>query len=344
MANGYWKRSAKKLIAPALAASMLAVSPAEAQRPNRVPPVPRMAVPRDAPRQVIGPRADGRQFQTGVDRRSRNFLISFYYSNGMPFYSGFPGYFYSNFWFPAWYGPRPMFRSEIEYLQWSNLPQPWQLTVWEQRAMRNGLIPPPGYAMSAGYAMSPSGRYELQNAPSQLAQENEQLLKENQKLREQLARKEGEEAGYNRAREEFERQQTQQQYTRHPHEPAQPQPSRIEAEKNHVFGYAQNGRICPEQYKPEGDGLLNDVFNEVAINGGKRLHAYTYAKNGKPYTAVLDLGSGKLLLTEDYSSFSGRTGGELVEYVGNILEGLGIEKTEHINHTHFLDHSGQCRQ
>jgi len=250
----------------ALATTAIMAGPANAQsRGQSTPNTSRRAVPvsqpnitgRAVPRQVQQV-PNWQQFQRGVDTRSRGFSVSLFYSNGVPFYNSIPGYIYSNVWFPGWCGPQPMWRSDIEYLQWSNVSR-FGPTVGQARAIRNG-IPPYAPAWVAAEAERNAAQDTIYD----------QFLKDNQELRERLARVEGELAGYERAMKDL---GTRQEPVIREQPQAVPQPG---AETKFIVN-TQYDKVDITQYPGEAKSFYNDGLFEglrKVTDGNVNLVAY----------------------------------------------------------------------
>ena len=232
----------------ALATTAIMAGPANAQsRGQATPNTSRRAVPvsqpnitgRAVPRQVQQV-PNWQQFQRGVDTRSRGFSVSLFYSNGVPFYNNIPGYIYSNMWFPGWCGPQPMWRSDIEYLQWSNVSR-FGPTVGQARAIRNG-IPPYAPAWVAAEAE------RTQPATPVVDTEKEEMRRQLRETELENAKLRGEREGYERGLIEG-RSQT-------PQIPSQPK------EESKFTVNTQYDKVDRVQYAGEAKSFYNDGLFE----------------------------------------------------------------------------------
>lgn len=105
-----------------------------------------------------------------------------------------------------------------------------------------------------------------------------------------------------------------------------------------TIGYS--GRICPEQYVSEGNGLLNCIFEEVSRKGGERFHAYAMDGGWLGQHTIIRNNSDKIVAIENYSSLKNRdlNGQEFVNYVNNISRKIGISANDYVD-INFSNHT-----
>lgn len=270
--------------AAALIGSLFATAPADAQGARsrqRAPPSAGMAMPRQTVPRIPS------HLATGVRWRGPGASVQIYYQRGAPFFMGFPGYFWSDFWFPDGYGPRfPPYGARM----------PYGAVVAQQWANVSRWYPPIGWG---GWNTLAAGQY---------ASPDEGLMRENQELRERLQQYQLDAArqeGYEQARREFGAGQSAQ-----PMQPAQQpvQPQPMHAEPKTEFTGRYDGNVAKNQYDDVAIEVYRAFFRAVEIltNGEKQLVPYDI--RGNSVIGIRDrkrMGSGdsSVLATIDLSGY-----------------------------------------
>lgn len=246
---------------------------AEAQVRQRTPqaqPQTQRAVPRTASPRLAPPNEWGR-LSNGIRVNDRSFSLNVAYFSGSPFgingpipyypLGGYyvPGRIIGDVWSPIPCLPPMLTQWDAIEAQWYNVyGSRFGPTIGEQRALR--------YSMAAGVPYGPGMIGAIPDGYSQQqhvveSPVNEGLASETQELREwkrqhelEDAKREGETSGYQRAREEFEKQRVQ------PAQSVQQQPQ----EQPNVFSdyRVEYIEICTEeQYDNVVTGYTNYVLN-----------------------------------------------------------------------------------